>query len=95
MEICSSVAEIRAEVAGYRGQSESVGLVTTMGALHEGHLTLMRRAREDHDRVVATIFLNPTQFGEVADLAHYPSDDAHDIDPVSYTHLTLPTIYSV
>ena len=80
MEICSSVAEIRAEVAGYRGQSESVGLVTTMGALHEGHLTLMRRAREDHDRVVATIFLNPTQFGEVADLAHYPSDDARDID---------------
>ena len=80
MEICSSVAEIRAEVAGYRGQSESVGLVTTMGALHEGHLTLMRRARNDHDRVVATIFLNPTQFGEVADLAHYPSDDARDID---------------
>lgn len=80
MEICSSVADIRAEVARYRQNGESVGLVTTMGALHEGHLTLMRCAREDHDRVVATIFVNPTQFGEVADLAHYPSDDARDID---------------
>ena len=50
-----------------------------MGALHDGHLTLMRAARRDHDRVVATIFVNPTQFGEVADLAHYPSDDARDI----------------
>ena len=80
MEICESVESIRAVVAGYRALGERVGLVTTMGALHEGHLTLMRRAREDHDRVVATIFVNPTQFGEVADLAHYPSDDARDID---------------
>ncbi len=80
MEICASVEDIRSVVAGYKRAGESVGLVTTMGALHEGHLTLMRRARADHDRVVATIFVNPTQFGEVADLAHYPSDDARDID---------------
>lgn len=80
MKICPTVSDIRAAVAGFRAAGESVGLVTTMGALHEGHLTLMRRAREDHDRVVATIFVNPTQFGEVADLAHYPSDDARDID---------------
>ena len=79
MKICPSVKDIRTVVAGYRQAGESVGLVTTMGALHEGHLTLMRRAREAHDRVVATIFVNPTQFGEVADLAHYPSDDARDI----------------
>lgn len=79
MEICASVEEIRSVVKSYRLAGESVGLVTTMGALHEGHLTLMRRARADHDRVVATIFVNPTQFGEVADLAHYPSDDARDI----------------
>ncbi len=80
MEICPSVEEIRSVVAGYKRAGQSVGLVTTMGALHAGHLTLMRRARADHDRVVATIFVNPTQFGEVADLAHYPSDDARDID---------------
>ncbi|WP_316015333.1 pantoate--beta-alanine ligase [Roseobacter sp. HKCCA0434] len=79
MEICTSVPEIRQAVAGFRAAGESVGLVTTMGALHEGHLTLMRTARADHDRVVATIFVNPTQFGEVADLAHYPSDDEADI----------------
>ncbi|MDD9921286.1 MAG: pantoate--beta-alanine ligase [Boseongicola sp.] len=79
MKICATVAEIRSIVAGYRQAGESVGLVTTMGALHDGHLTLMRAARADHDRVVATIFVNPTQFGEVADLAHYPSDDDRDI----------------
>ena len=67
-------------MSGFRRAGESVGLVTTMGALHEGHLTLMRRARQVHDRVVATIFVNPTQCGQVADLAHYPSDDARDID---------------
>ncbi|MGR3513965.1 MAG: pantoate--beta-alanine ligase [Paracoccaceae bacterium] len=80
MKICPTVEDIRAVVAGYKRQGQTVGLVTTMGALHEGHLTLMRRARADHDRVVVTIFVNPTQFGEVADLAHYPSDDARDID---------------
>jgi len=79
MKICSSVEEIRAVIAGYHQAGETVGLVTTMGALHEGHMTLMRCARADHDRVVATIFVNPTQFGEVADLAHYPSDDERDI----------------
>ncbi len=79
MDICNSVAEIRKTVARYRAAGETVGLVTTMGALHAGHLALMKAARQNHDRVVATIFVNPTQFGEVADLAHYPSDDARDI----------------
>ena len=79
MKICASVSDIRDVVRQYRADGQTVGLVTTMGALHEGHLTLMRAARADHDRVVATIFVNPTQFGEVADLAHYPSDDARDI----------------
>lgn len=79
MHVCDTVTDIRKVVAGYRSAGDSVGLVTTMGALHEGHLTLMRAAKEDHDRVVATIFVNPTQFGEVADLAHYPSDDERDI----------------
>lgn len=98
MEVCASVPEIRSVVAGYRLGAESVGLVTTMGALHEGHLTLMRRAREDHDRVVATIFVNPTQFGEVADLAHYPSDDARDVDLLQETGvdaLFLPTVETI
>lgn len=79
MEICSDIVSLRAVIAGYRRAGETVGLVTTMGALHDGHLTLMRRAAEARDRVVVTIFVNPTQFGEQADLAHYPSDDARDI----------------
>ncbi len=98
MKICPSVEEIRATVAGFRQVGESVGLVTTMGALHEGHLSLMRRAREGHDRVVATIFVNPTQFGEVADLAHYPSDDARDIDLLQdegVDALFLPTVETI
>jgi len=83
MEICTSVCAVRAAVSGYRSAGQTVGLVTTMGALHDGHLSLMRQAMQDHDRVVATIFVNPTQFGEVADLAHYPSDDARDIGLLS------------
>ncbi len=98
MEICSAVEQVRAVVADYRSKGETVGLVTTMGALHEGHLTLMRRAQASHDRVVATIFVNPTQFGEVADLAHYPSDDARDIDllkGVGVDALFLPTVETI
>lgn len=79
MEVCTNVEAIRAVVAKYRAGGETVGLVTTMGALHDGHLSLVRRARETHDRVIATVFVNPTQFGEMADLAHYPSDDERDI----------------
>lgn len=79
MKICPTISDIRSAVALYRQAGERVGLVTTMGALHEGHLALIRAARAENDRVVATIFVNPTQFGEVADLAHYPSDDINDI----------------
>jgi len=80
VKICKTVAEVRAAVTAFREAGKTVGLVTTMGALHEGHLTLMRNAARDHDCVVATIFVNPTQFGQKADLAHYPSDDARDIE---------------
>ena len=75
----STVAATRARVKEYHAAGETIGLVTTMGALHEGHLTLMRAARDNHDRVMATIFVNPTQFGQMADLATYPSDDKRDL----------------
>jgi pantoate--beta-alanine ligase len=83
VQICQTVAQVRAAVGAFREAGETVGLVTTMGALHDGHLTLMRNAARDHDRVVATIFVNPTQFGQKADLAHYPSDDKRDIELLS------------
>ena len=79
MEICHTVADIRKTVAQYRGAHETVGLVATMGALHDGHLALVRQAKSQNARVVATIFVNPTQFGDKADLTAYPSDTANDI----------------
>lgn len=79
MQICRSVNDIRAAVAGWRAAGQTVGLVTTMGALHAGHLQLMAEAQGAHDRVVATIFVNPTQFGNPKDLESYPRTEAQDI----------------
>lgn len=79
MQICRTVSDIRAAVAGFRAAGDSVGLVTTMGALHAGHMALVARARADHDRVVATIFVNPTQFGDPRDLQTYPRSEAEDL----------------
>ena len=80
MKVCRTIAEFRAEIATYRDAGESVGLVTTMGALHAGHMALVHRAKAENDRVVTTIFVNPTQFGQAADLEKYPRPEAQDLD---------------
>ncbi|MDJ1007633.1 MAG: pantoate--beta-alanine ligase [Paracoccaceae bacterium] len=80
MEVCRTIAGYRAVLAGYRAAGESIGLVTTMGALHHGHMALVAAAKAGNDRVATTIFVNPTQFGAAADLDAYPRSEAADIE---------------
>ena len=80
MKVCRTIAEYRAEIASFREAGESVGLVTTMGALHAGHIALVERAKAENDRVVTTIFVNPTQFGQAADLENYPRTEEADLE---------------
>lgn len=69
-----TIAETRRQVAAARERGFTIGLVPTMGALHEGHGALMRRARDENGCVVATIFVNPTQFNRPDDFQNYPRD---------------------
>ena len=78
MQTYRTKAEIRQAVRGFHAAGQTVALVPTMGYLHEGHLTLVRAAKAQSDRVVVSIFVNPTQFGEAADLDAYPRDEHRD-----------------
>ena len=78
MRIVRTVAELRAAVGAARARPASVGFVPTMGALHDGHLALVGRARADCDLVVLSIFVNPAQFDREGDLAAYPREERRD-----------------
>lgn len=92
--ILQSVAEMQAASRGWQRAGQVVGVVPTMGALHEGHLSLVRAAKAGCDRVVVTIFVNPRQFNTAADLAKYPRTEEADaalLAPLGVDAIFAPT----
>ena len=95
MKTLHTIAELRPLLDGERAEGRSVGLVPTMGYLHDGHLALMRRARAETDVVVASIFVNPLQFGAGEDLEAYPRDldrDGRLADAAGVDVLFVPSV---
>ncbi len=91
--IIRGLDELRAITRGWRRAGESIGVVPTMGALHDGHLSLARAARKNCDRVIVTIFVNPKQFNNPEDLENYPrteEDDARKLTPIGVDLIWVP-----
>jgi pantoate--beta-alanine ligase len=95
MRTVRTVAELRYALSSARRDGSSIGLVPTMGAFHEGHLSLIRRAKAECDTVVVSLFVNPSQFGEGEDFEHYPRDQRRDASLASREGVDLLFIPSL
>lgn len=97
MEIIRSVAELKAKLNKAR-EAGSIGLVPTMGALHDGHLSLIQRARKENDTVVVSVFVNPTQFNNPTDLVTYPRTEEADValmEKAGVDYAFIPTVEEI
>jgi len=94
----STVSSLREQLQKEFDDGKSVGFVPTMGALHEGHLSLLRRAKSENDKVVCSIFVNPTQFNDPNDLEKYPrmpEQDLRLLDSVGCDFVFLPSVKEI
>lgn len=78
MNVTTTISETREQIRAWKKQGYTIGLVPTMGFLHEGHASLIQRCRKENDKVVVSVFVNPTQFGPNEDLEEYPRDFERD-----------------
>lgn len=98
MKVIRTVRELRETMEKHRGQGQSIGLVPTMGALHAGHLSLIERARNENDIVVASVFVNPTQFNNPDDLRTYPRTEEADCNALEQggaDYAFIPTVEEI
>ena len=98
MKVVRSVCELKQLVAEARENGKSIGLVPTMGALHAGHVSLMDRARAENDVVVASVFVNPTQFNNPDDLRTYPRTEEADcakLEKAGVDYAFIPSVEEV
>jgi len=89
MKIYETVSDLQKELHALRNRKKTIGFVPTMGALHEGHLTLVRRCVAENDACVVSIFVNPTQFNNKSDLENYPRTLSEDAQLLESVHCSI------